>query len=443
MGSLFGKIFIAFWLTLILLGGAMYVGERSLGDRQLERTEHWLGAHAETASALLQEQGMDSLRRWLRGLRRDEGPPVLLLDEEGKPVFRQRMPPELRRRLHDDFPEDTGAHRLNRGRYLVMAEVRGGEDELFLATVVDLGRLHSLTPVMRIAIALLISGLVSLGLATMLSRPVRRLRVAAQALADGDLSVRVGGRGHDEVSALARDFDVMAERLREMLESQRQLLRDVSHELRSPLARLRIALELAERSDKPAQALARVEKEADELEQLLANLLSLSRLESGQSVLERRDVALHELLQTIVNDADFEAQADNRRVVLQSEQVMTLSGDPVLLRSAIENVVRNAVHYTAEGTVVEVGLNAEGSQALIRVCDHGEGVPQAALQKMFEPFARVGEARDRDSGGYGLGLAITGQVVAAHGGQVSACNRDGGGLCVEIRLPQQHNGNRE
>jgi len=435
MGSLFGKIFIAFWLTLILLGAAMYVGERSLGDRDLERTEHWLGAHAETASALYQEEGKDALRRWLRGLHREERRPVLLLDDDGEPVFRQRIPPELRRNLHDDFDAEPGAHRLNRGHYLVLAPIRTGDDKLFLATVVDLGRLHSLTPAARIAIALLISGLVAFGLARMLSKPVRRLREAAQALAEGDLSVRVGGKGRDEVGALARDFDIMAERLREMLESQRQLMRDVSHELRSPLARLRIALELAERSDDPAQALKRVEKEADELELLLGNLLSLSRLESGQSVLERRELVLSELLQTIVNDADFEAEAHNRRVVLQLQEQPVMQGDSVLLRSAIENVVRNAVRYTAEGSTVEVWLVADPQQAIVRVCDHGEGVPEASLQKMFEPFARIGEARDRDSGGYGLGLAITGQVVKAHGGTVSAHNRDEGGLCVELRLP--------
>lgn len=435
MGSLFGKIFIAFWLTLIMLGAAMYVGERSLGDHQLERSKHWLEAHADTATTLLKEEGMMALRRWLRGVNREEGPPVLLLDDDGHPLFGRVLPPRLRHEI-GEFPDEKGVHKMKRGHYMVLVRVKGGEDKLFLATIVDLGRLQSLTPLTRLLIALLISGLVSFGLATLFSRPLKRLRIAAQALADGDLSVRVGGQGRDEIGALARDFDVMAERLREMLESQRRLLRDVSHELRSPLARLRIALELAERSDDPAQALARVEKEADELEQLLSSLLSLARLESGQSVLERREVDLEMLLQTIVNDADFEAQAVQRKVVMQQADSCSVVGDPVLLRAAIENVVRNAVRYTAEQTTVEVSLEPEGTQALVRVCDLGQGVPQAALQKMFEPFTRVGEARDRDSGGYGLGLAITGQVVAAHGGTVQAYNRESGGLCVEIRLPR-------
>lgn len=435
MGSTFGKIFLAFWLTLVLLGAAMYFGERSLGDSQLERTEHWLGAHAETAATLLQGEERESLRRWLFGLRREEGLPVLLLDADGAAPGQQRIPPPLRHRLAELAPFDGSSRRLERGRYLVVAPIDYAGDKLFLATLVDLGRLHSLSPLSRLSIALVISALVSLGLAALLSRPVRRLRRAAQRLADGDLSVRVGGRGRDEVAALGRDFDIMAERLREMLESQRRLLRDVSHELRSPLARLRIALELAERSDDPAQALARVEKEADELERLLANLLSLSRLESGQSQLERRQLQLDELLENIVADADFEARAHGREVRLQVQQAVSLTGDPVLLRAAIENVVRNAVRHTAENSSVEVTLVAQGPAVVVSVCDRGDGVPEGALEKMFEPFTRIGEARDRDSGGYGLGLAITGQVVAAHSGEVRARNRDGGGLCVELYLP--------
>ena len=290
-------------------------------------------------------------------------------------------------------------------------------------------------PWVRALIALLITGLVSYGLANLLSRPVRRLRHAAQTLAEGDLTVRVGSSGGGEVGALGRDFDIMAERLREMLESQRQLLRDVSHELRSPLARLRIALELAEKEGSASRNLQRVEKEADELERLIANLLSLARLESGQSNLEQKPVSLGELLSEIVNDADFEARAHQRSVVLSVAQQATVKGDPVLLRAAIENVVRNAARYTEQNTAVAVSIKTAGNQAVIEVCDHGSGVPESELKRMFEPFTRVGEARDRDSGGYGLGLAITGKVILAYKGQVDARNSEGGGLCVVLRLP--------
>jgi signal transduction histidine kinase len=434
MDSLFGKIFIAFWLTMILLGGVMVVGERSLGERELEQSELWLNAHAETAATLLQDHEHEPLERWLRSIRREEGRPVLMLNEHGDPVLHKHLPPNLLQELKR-VPMESGSHRLRFGHYLVLAQVPGGDD-LFLATMVDPGHLHNMPPWLRGIIALLITGLVSFGLANLLSRRVRRLRHAAQALADGDLSVRVGGSGSDEVAALGRDFDVMAERLREMLESQRQLLRDVSHELRSPLARLRIALELAEKDNGgSSRNLQRVEKEADELERLIGNLLSLARLESGQSSLEQKPVPLAGLLEAITNDADFEAQAQQRNVQLTVEQVSTVKGDPVLLRSAIENVVRNAVRYTAEGTTVEVWLGAAGSEAVIQVRDHGSGVPEPELKRMFEPFARVGEARDRDSGGYGLGLAITGKVMAAHNGVVNAWNSEEGGLCVELCIP--------
>jgi signal transduction histidine kinase len=434
MGSLTGKIFVAFWLTMILLGGVMFIGERSFGERELEQAEHWLGAHAETAATLLRNREEESLERWLQGIRREEGRPVLLLNEHGEPMVHKHLPPELLRELKR-FPMESGSYRLRFGHYLVLAQVPGEEDR-FLAAMVDPGHLHSMPPWVRAIVALLITGLVSFGLANLLGRPVRRLRHAAQTLAEGDLSVRVGGNGRDEIAALGRDFDIMAERLREMLESQRQLLRDVSHELRSPLARLRIALELAEKEDDPSRNLQRVEKEADELERLIANLLSLARLESGQSTLEQKAVPLAELLEMIANDADFEAQARQRLVELKVERPATVRGDPVLLRSAIENVIRNAVRYTAEGTAVEVWLGSAEREAVIIVCDHGSGVPEAELKRMFEPFTRVGEARDRDSGGYGLGLAITGKVLAAYGGQVDAWNGEKGGLCVELRLPK-------
>lgn len=434
MDSLFGKIFVAFWLSMILLGGVMYLGERTLGGQEVERAEQWLNAHAETAATLLQNNEEESLKRWLRSIRREEGRPVLLLNEHGRPVLHKHLPPNLLEELRRS-PIESGVHRLRFGHYLVLAQIPG-DDDLFLATMVDPGHLHSMPPWVRALLALLITGLVSYGLANLLSRPVLRLRHAAQTLAEGDLSVRVGGSGGGEVGALGRDFDIMAERLREMLESQRQLLRDVSHELRSPLARLRIALELAGKDGSASRNLQRVEKEADELERLISNLLSLARLESGQSSLERKSVPLEELLEAIVNDADFEAQAQQRRVELRIEQQVMVKGDPVLLRAAIENVVRNAVRYTAEGTAVEVRLGAAGSDAVVQVCDHGSGVPETELSRMFEPFTRVGEARDRDSGGYGLGLAITGKVIAAYNGSVNAWNGKKGGLCVELIFPR-------
>lgn len=435
MGSLFSKIFLAFWLVALLLGGAMFLGERTLGDRQLELAEHRLAAHAETAATLLEEQGPAAVAHWLRSLRRENDRPILLFDEQGKLPFGQRQAPLLERHI-ENHTLQQGIQRIGRSRYMVIAELGERPPRYFLATVVNLERAHRLPQWARIAIAVLISGLVSLGLAALLTRPIRRLRLAAQRMAEGDLGVRVGGKGKDEVAELARDFDVMAERLREMLDSQKRLLSDVSHELRSPLARLRVALELLEKNHDRATALRRIGKEADELEGLVSNLLSLARLESGQSILERKQVSLKQILNNVVNDADFEAGARGRQVTLRAEEDFLLEGDPVLLRAAVENVVRNAIRHTREQTTVQVHLDADDNGALIRVCDQGEGVPDTELSRMFEAFTRIGEARDRHSGGFGLGLSITGQVMAAHGGSVSAANRSGGGLCVSLHFPK-------
>ena len=404
MGSLFSKIFLAFWLSLILLGIVLFGAERHLGDRELEATHQWLSAHADTASGLYATGGVPAVQGWLHGLRQAENRPVFLLDDSGRPLLRQRPHREWR----GDLPMQAGVHRIAPGRFLILVELPDTQPALLLGTMVDLGRLAGLAPSLRIAIALLVSGLVSLLLAAMLSRPLRRLRQAAQALASGDLDARAGGHGRDEIGALARDFDLMAERLRGMLHSQRRLLRDVSHELRSPLARLRVALELAEQNPARPEILARIGKEADELERLVTDLLSLARLESGQLELQRKALPLSELLRAVVTDADFEAGARQRRVELQLAAEGQVLGDAVLLRSAIETVVR----------------------------DQGPGVPEGELIRMFEPFTRIAEARDRHSGGFGLGLSITGQIMSAHGGRVEARNREQGGLCVRLCLPE-------
>ncbi len=431
MGSLFSKIFLAFWFSLILLGVALFSAERHLGGRELETHREWLKAHADTAAGFYASGGIEAVQGWLRGLRHAERRPVFLLDEKGRPLLRQRPHRDWR----SDLPMQAGVHKTGQGRFLILVELPDTRPALLLGTRVDLGRLAGLDPVIRIAIALAISGLVSLLLALTLSRPLRRLRHAAQALAAGDLEARVGIHGRDEIGALARDFDLMADRLRSMLNSQQRLLRDVSHELRSPLARLRVALELAERDPARPDTLVRIGKEADELERLVTDLLSLARLESGQVSLQRSRICLADLLLDVVNDADFEARARERRVELRVIEDGQVEGDAVLLRSAIENVVRNAVRHTPEQTAVEVELRSRDGWVMIEVRDQGAGVPEAELMRMFEPFTRIAEARDRHTGGFGLGLSITGQVMAAHGGRVEARNRKEGGLSVCLFLP--------
>jgi len=293
-------------------------------------------------------------------------------------------------------------------------------------------------------VAVLISGLVCYLLTSYLTGPVVSLRAATQRLAAGDLTARAGGntKSHrrDEIGGLVRDFDNMAERLETLVNEQNRLLNDISHELRSPLARLNVALGLARQRTGPEAiaVLARIELESGRLEEMIARLLTLSRLEAGQALLDQTTIRLGELIQEIVKDADFEAQSRHCHVRYSVAEECEMNGSPSLLRSAVENVVRNAMRYTREGSDVDVSLEMEVNSpevAVIRVCDHGPGVPEAALDKLFRPFFRVDDARGRQTGGSGLGLAITDRAVRLHGGTVKAANQAKGGLCVEIRLP--------
>jgi two-component system sensor histidine kinase CpxA len=295
----------------------------------------------------------------------------------------------------------------------------------------------------RVFIELIIAGIMCYLLARYMASPIVKLGKAARQLATGNLSIRVGpslGNRKDEISSLAIDFDLMAERIEKLLTSQRNLLRDVSHELRSPLARLNVALEICRQNLGPGAVdlLGRIEREAERLTELVGHILTLNKVESGSIKIEKTEIDLAVLVREIAADSDYEAKSKNRAVVSTTEPCI-LEGNLDLLRRAIENVVRNAVHYTVEGSSVEVTLcniqSNDEPQALVTVRDHGKGVSEDALPQLFKPFYRVDEGRGRDSGGTGLGLAITEAAVRYHGGRIRAENAPDGGLVVEMTLP--------
>jgi len=249
---------------------------------------------------------------------------------------------------------------------------------------------------------------------------------------------------------LMRDFDRMAERLEGLVDSQSRLLKDVSHELRSPLARLSVALGLARQRSTPEieGQLDRIELEADRLNQLIQRLLTIARLESGADGIRKSSVSLRELVEQVAYDAEFESAGRDCRVTVNGQAVsgeengedeFLVDADPDLLRSAVENVVRNATRYTAPGSTVNARLErqttAGGEEMIVRVSDSGPGVPEAALAKIFEPFYRLDDARNRQTGGAGLGLSIADRAIRLHGGHITASNRKEGGLEVEIRIP--------
>jgi signal transduction histidine kinase len=270
-----------------------------------------------------------------------------------------------------------------------------------------------------------------------ITKPLHRLGEAAAGIAEGRLNTRVDPSlrmRRDEIADLARNFDGMAERIEALVTGQRRLLGDVSHELRSPLSRLIVALSLVKQgpAEEAEENLERIGLEARRLDIMIGQLLALTRIDSGLDRGSPGPFDLTSLVQEVANDSDFEARAHNRSVLVTQADACTIAGFEELMRSAVENVVRNAVRYTAEGTSVEISLQATGSQALIRVRDHGPGVPGSMLSEIFLPFRRVANG---NGGGAGLGLAIAERAVSVHQGTIGAMNAPEGGLIVEIGLP--------
>jgi signal transduction histidine kinase len=283
-------------------------------------------------------------------------------------------------------------------------------------------------------------------LAWYFSRPIRALRNAFEAAAAGDLAPRFGGRdaGGDELNDLGRDFDRMSGQLRSLMDGQRRLLHDVSHELRSPLARLQAAIGLAhQQPDKIGTSLARIERESERMDKLVGELLTLSRLEANPDMPKDELVDMHELVDGVAQDARFEAGAEGAAIDVElggepgGELPAQVRGAADLLWRAVENVVRNAVKHGGDGGMIEVKLRTDAGAVCIDVFDRGPGIAEQDLPTVFQPFFRAHPATSNVDG-HGLGLAIAERVIRAHGGTITACNRDGGGLQVAITLPLAH-----
>lgn len=299
-------------------------------------------------------------------------------------------------------------------------------------------RFQPLGPWVPIAAATAASVLFAVLLARYFSRPIRALRQAFDAAANGDLAPRFAtesGKAGDELNDLGRDFDRMTARLRSLIDGQTRLLHDVSHELRSPLARLQAAIGLAhQQPEKWSASMERIERESVRMDKLVGELLTLARLEAGAIKASQEEISMADLLEQIADDAHYEAASQNRSVMQEGEADVQVLGQPDLLGRAIENVVRNAIKHSPEGGEVQLQTRAlpEASQLVIRVLDRGPGVSPADLDTIFQPFFRSSNASTE---GHGLGLAIAQHVIEAHGGSIKASNRAGGGLCVEMILP--------
>jgi two-component system sensor histidine kinase CpxA len=295
---------------------------------------------------------------------------------------------------------------------------------------------------LRIFFGAIISALVSFFLARSLTAPLEGLRQATRKIAAGDMDARVGQPGtgrHDEFSQLAADFDVMAERLQTMQQANRRLLRDVSHELRSPLARLSVALEIARKkgAENIRSELDRIELEGQRLESLVNDVLGLLRESSEHSPKQDENLDLAELLTELVDVVNYEVIDGKPGIIWQAPAAVLYFGDRELLWRTMENLLRNALRHTdaERGVVLSLSQDVQERHIDIVVRDYGSGVPEPELELIFQPFYRVQESRDRSTGGHGIGLAIAAAAVGRHGGKIRASNAPGGGLSVQVSLP--------
>jgi two-component system sensor histidine kinase CpxA len=443
MRSLFFKIFAFFWLcTALIMGVFVATADRPTEDQIRAAVHRGLTPAILTNAEIL-------IHAYESG-----GCPAVL--ESKKSVEPGRMPLDLLDANGDVLCENK-RRKINLGTLPVAGSVefRTIENQRFGITGLLKGQSASYFGVLelrrieiplvrgnifkRLSLSLMISGLICALLARYLTRPITRLRTAAQKIAAGDLKARAGTNSVqlDEVGQLVQDFDLMAERLEVLIGAQQRLISDVSHELRSPLTRLKLALDLA-RSDSAIEhspALDRIEREAERLSGLVGMLLTLSRLESGDSAPVSTMVHIPDLLAEIAADVEIEAQSRGCSVVLNRMQECWIEGDQELLRSAFENVVRNAIRYTQPGTAVQISIKCEANDVRILVRDHGPGVPESELDNVFKPFYRVDMSRERRTGGVGLGLAIAERAIKLHNGKIKAGNLREGGFQIEISLP--------
>ena len=454
MRSLFFKVFIIFWIAqslIFVISTALIINRRIPRPVFLSPIFDDLRSDSINAVSAFESKGCPGLIDYAQS--RHYG--IALKDEAGRNLCTAGEVPSVNLQpLSAD--QLTG---VEVGKYCIWSRFAvspAGKKYIFLISLArnpehhhswygDL--LHFAFPQLPVAIA--IGGLTTFVLVLVFTRPVIRLRRAARELAHGNLGTRVkeppptqpGIFRGDEFHALVHDFNHMAERLESLVNAQRLLLRDVSHELRSPLARLSLALELSrEDADSTMTThLDRIQREAERLNQLIGQLLTLSSMEAIEGAERFAPVSLKSLLEEMLPDAEYEAQQRDASVELDAACDCIIEGRRELLYRAIENVVRNATRYTKEGSSVEIRLKAvpaaSGLQAHVQVLDSGPGVPEDSLDKLFRPFYRLDDARSARTGGVGLGLAITERTVLLHQGHVKAANRPEGGLSVEIVLP--------
>src|SRR6267142_3025499 len=450
---LFLKIFSWFWVTALVIIAIMFVGRRVMDLKPTDSSSMYTSVAslvaAEAANAY-ESGGPREFARFADNLAGGHKTQVFLLDEFNKDVLSRAISKDAFR-----LARQTGKDQLVT-KYIPLFEriaaykfvSRSGRPYTLVVYEHSLGL--NLTGALLSAGIPFLFGLLFVvtvlcfWLAYHIATPIHSIQSAARRVAQGDLSARVPhaiSLRRDELAALAMDFDSMVERIEMLIRTQKTLLNSVSHELRSPLARLNVCLAMI-RKHMPEEVIdigERMERDVARIDTLMGQLLTLSRLEAGLSSGERENVNFTLLVQEVASDGNFEAQSLGKAVSLETSSPIVLErADSLALRSACENIVRNAIHFTRPGTEVKVALGidngASSSQVILTVCDEGPGVPNDALQNIFSPFFRINEP-ERQSEGNGLGLAIAVEAIRLHHGSITASNLSPGGREISVRMP--------
>jgi len=436
--SLFWKIFLTLWLSIVGFSAAMgWVNDKLAREQWAEQPvdsfDRGMFRIGQRAQQALQMEGRKGLRDELLNIPRMTRGHIYVLDGDKREVLGRDA--ALQQLVERRTPMETTIFEDRNGAQYTMYTVSRTPPTTILAPGPE-------GTALRLLAAALISAIISYFLARSLATPLEALRDASRRIAAGDLSTRVSRAipaRQDEIGQLASDFDAMAARLEAMQIANRRLLQDVSHELRSPLARLSVALEIARKKGAGpiGPELDRIGLEGERLEALVNDVLGLLRESSQPGSPLDEDIDLTELLGDIVDVVNYEVAENKPGIAWSPGDPCPFHGDRELLWRAVENLLRNALRYTDpdRGVLLELLSGRKTPGLTITVRDYGPGVPEAELEKIFEPFYRVQESRDRGSGGHGLGLSIAANAVRRHGGQIVASNAAGGGLLVEISLP--------
>jgi signal transduction histidine kinase len=451
MRNLFVKIFLWFWMAFVIVAVtlAAVVAITRSNETMLARASLFLPFEAREAVGIYEREGKLGLQHHFDHIIGSGSAKLYLLDEDLKDVLGRNPPApavEFAKTAREDVPLFSKFIGWNG---LAAQQAIGTSGQRYTILVVisarSIGLIKELgfKTLFGLLAILLVGGPFCFLLARHIANPIVQLSEAAGRIADGwldtrsDQSIRLR---RDEIGRLGVSFDRMAERIESLVHGQQRLFGDVSHELRSPLARLSVAEGLLRQcpSEDRAEYLDRIAIEVEHLDQLIGQLLTLARIDSGADSSRKERVELSSLIQEVAVDGNFEAQAKSCAVKVDSMDVCTTTGAREQLRRAIENVVRNAIRYTQPGTDVEITIRKQSapvlSMAVIQVRDHGPGVSSEHLEKIFLPFYRISTINGEPTGGAGLGLAITERIVRTYGGSVSATNAPGGGLIVNLEL---------